>query len=113
MVSTTDTGRQAETAVATYLGGHGFQVIDRNWRNRWCEIDIIAMKAGVVYFVEVKYRSTETWGAGLDYITAAKIKRMTRGADMWANRHGCQDYTLAAAAVSGHRFVVTDFIVLN
>jgi Holliday junction resolvase-like predicted endonuclease len=35
-------GRTAETLAADYLVGRGFEVLNCNWRNRWCELDIVA-----------------------------------------------------------------------
>lgn len=80
---TTTIGREAELVVAKYLEKIGYKIIAKNWRNRWCEIDIIATKKGIVYFVEVKYRHTNAWGDGLDAITKTKLKQMNFAAQNW------------------------------
>ncbi len=41
-MTTTETGRRAETAAAVYLATHGFAILARNWRTRSCEIDLVA-----------------------------------------------------------------------
>ena len=102
-MKTTERGIKAELAVAKVLEQTGYEIIDRNWKTRVCEVDIIAMKDSVIYFVEVKYRSNLAQGNGFEYIGEQKLKRMNFAADVWnqSNRWS-GDYRLIAAAVSGH-----------
>ncbi len=44
LAMSTQTGKLAEDEAAEYLSQNGFKIIARNWRNRWCEIDIVAQK---------------------------------------------------------------------
>jgi putative endonuclease len=106
-----DTGRRAETAAADYLRQHGFGIIGQNLRTRSYEIDIIAQRDGIVYFVEVKYRRNDAAGGGLEYITPRKLKQMQFAAESWRseNRHSGA-YRLAGIEVSGSDFAITDFI---
>lgn len=80
-------GRQVEQAAADHLQHSGYQIIEQNWRTRWCEIDIVACLGQVVYFVEVKYRSKPSSGSGLDYITPAKLHQMSRAAESWVQQN--------------------------
>lgn len=110
-MTTVDTGRNAEQAAVGYLEKLGHLIVERNWRTRWCEIDIIAQKDTIIIFVEVKYRGSDSWGAGLDYITHDKHQRMSRAAEAWVQSHGWSgDYQLAVIEVSGPQFAVTEFI---
>jgi putative endonuclease len=110
-MSSTDSGRKAEQAAATYLRMRGFTVLEQNWRRPHCEVDIIARKHGVVYFVEVKYRKNSAQGGGLDYITDTKLKRMQRGALSWVEEEKFRgEYLLAAVEVGGRDYVVEHFI---
>lgn len=112
-MSTTDTGRRAEQAVADYLKRQGYKVLDQNWRTRWCEIDVVAQKGDRVYFVEVKYRKTNNQGDGLEYITPKKLQQMAFAAEFWVAKNNWQgEYTLAAVAATGSEFEVIDFLVL-
>lgn len=108
----TEIGRQAERATATFLRQHGFTILQQNWRTRWCEIDLIARKTQAIYFIEVKYRATNRQGAGLDYITPRKYQQMQFAAEFWLGRYGRNDfeYRLAAAEVSGPAFEVTAWL---
>lgn len=106
----TELGNRAETAAAEYLTRHGYVILERNWRTRWCEIDIIAKKSGVLYFVEVKYRRSHAQGSGLDYITNQKLGQMHFAAEFWLARHSdvaLSDYRLSAVEVTGAMFEVS------
>lgn len=106
----TQTGNTAEAAAAEFLKREGYKVLDRNWRTRVCEIDIIATKNKVTYFVEVKYRSKSDQGGGLEYVTAKKLEQMRFAANCWVQENKYKgDYELSAVEVSGG-FMVTDFI---
>jgi uncharacterized protein (TIGR00252 family) len=107
----TDTGRQAEDAAAEYLSSKKFEILSQNWRTRWCEIDIVAKKKKIIYFVEVKYRKTADFGGGLDYITHAKLKQMKFAAEFWiSNNNWSGDYRISAIEVSGSSFEITEFL---
>lgn len=110
-MTTTNTGRAAEDAAAKFLRDKGYKIIEQNWRTRWCEIDIVANHKNRVYFVEVKYRKSSTWGSGLDYITKKKLEQMTFAAEFWVSNNGWNgDYSLSAAEVTGNEFEVTNFL---
>lgn len=47
-------GEMGENIASTFLMKHSFEVIERNYTKKWGEIDIIAKKAGKLYFIEVK-----------------------------------------------------------
>ena len=110
-MSTTETGRRAERAAATYLEMRGFKILEQNWRRPHTEVDIIAQKGPVIYFVEVKYRKNDGHGGGFDYITSAKLKRMRRGAESWVEETKYEgEYQLAAVEVAGRDFTIEHFI---
>lgn len=101
-MTTTQIGRDAENIVAEYLKKQGYVIVSQNWRTRWCEIDIITTKKKTVYFTEVKYRKSDTWGDGLDAITSKKLQQIQFAAELWVQEnkwHG--DYILLVASVTG------------
>lgn len=101
-MKTTARGNQAETAVAEQLTRDGYQIIAQNWKTSRCEIDVVAKKKGIIYFVEVKYRGSSAQGNGLDYITAQKLRQLHFAAEIWKQRYNWDDdYRLMAAAVTG------------
>jgi ribonuclease HII len=102
IIKTTEQGVKAEAAVAGLLAQHGFELIDRNWKTKVCEIDLVMQKARIMYFVEVKYRRQAAQGDGLEYIGPQKLKRMNFAASVWCQNFNWDgDYRLMAAAVSG------------
>lgn len=96
-------GQAAERAAADFLTAKGCQVIAQNWRTRWCEIDIVALRDQTIYLVEVKYRGSAAWGDGLDYITTKKLRQMHFAAEFWCAKHAFKgDYALAAIELTGN-----------
>lgn len=87
MVSTTEKGRRAERIIARRLQTKGYKILAMNWRTRRCEIDVIAYRNKCVYFVEVKYRKSTRYGAGLEYITLTKLRQMQYAAQSWTAMH--------------------------
>jgi putative endonuclease len=101
-MNTTAIGRTAESAAASYLESQGLVILDRNWRNRWCEIDIVARGGETIHFVEVKYRRRTDFGAGYESINYAKANRLRRAALAWvqAHRH-TGGYQIDIVSISG------------
>lgn len=107
-MTTVATGRQAEDVAADFLRGKGRDIAEQNWRTRWCEIDVVAVRDMVVYFCEVKYRRTLRQGAGLEYITPKKMTQMRFAAESWVHAHAWRgEYQLCAIEVSGPDFRIT------
>lgn len=99
-------GDAAETAVVNFLEKAGHRIVARNWRTRYCEIDIVSEKDGVAYFTEVKYRSSATQGGGLQAITPAKLRQMRFAAEFYLARNpAITQAHLAVAAVTGNGLV--------
>ena len=108
--STKAKGDRGETAVCDYLIKSGHEIVARNWKNKFCEIDIISKFNGVLCFTEVKYRRA---GAGLDAIDKKKLEKMRFAAEFYLAQNGGGAAILAAAEVSGDNYKVTDFLVLQ
>ncbi|MDZ7744899.1 MAG: YraN family protein [Candidatus Saccharibacteria bacterium] len=105
------TGHDAEKRAAQFLSDQGFKVLELNWRNRWCEIDIVAKKDKVIYFTEVKFRQNGANGSSLDYITPKKLKQMAFAAEFWVSTNKYDgDYCLAALGIDNERFTLIDLI---
>lgn len=110
-MNSTEIGRKAEAAARVYLDMRGYKIVEHNWRRPRCEIDIIARKHDVIYFVEVKYRRNDEQGGGLEAITKSKLKQMQYAANTWVEEHKWQgQFSLAAVEIAGNNFVVMGFI---
>lgn len=69
--------------VVQHLHGLGWQILQRNWRCRYGELDLIAVDGTTLVFVEVKTRTGEGFG-GLEHaVTPQKVRRIRRLAGLW------------------------------
>jgi len=71
-------GTKGEKRAAKFLKRKGYKIIQRNYRCKLGEIDIIARQSDTIVFVEVKTRQTKDFGAPQDAITAAKKNHISK-----------------------------------
>jgi putative endonuclease len=76
-------GRDGEETAAAWYEDHGYEVLERNWRRREGEVDLIARKGRTVVFCEVKTRSSDAFGTGAEAVLPAKQRRIRRLASRW------------------------------
>jgi putative endonuclease len=81
-------GREGEQLAASFLAEVGLKVIDRNWRCKQGEIDIVAVDGRTLVICEVKTRSGLRFGTPIEAITRPKALRLRRLAVLWVNAHG-------------------------
>ena len=105
-------GDTAEAVAAEYLAMHGHTILERNWRTKLCEIDIVSKKGDTFYFVEVKHRKSDKSGNGLAMITSKKLRQMGFAAKLYAHNKRLYETNLklAAVATTGEPPIVTDYI---
>jgi putative endonuclease len=92
MKNTTAIGLMAEELAADYLVKNGYKIIERNFRNRFCEIDIIAANPEYICLVEVKYRKNNLYGGGIEAINSNKQKRLRNGFEFWLSQADQYDH---------------------
>lgn len=80
-------GDSWEEAAVRYLEAQGMRVLERNFRCRQGEIDIIGFHEGCLCFVEVKYRRDTAFGSALEAVDARKQRKICRCADYYLYRH--------------------------
>lgn len=73
-------GKSGEDRAATLLKKKGYRILERNFRTKTGEIDLIALHDGTVVFVEVKTRSGDAFGAPELAVNAGKQRRMIKTA---------------------------------
>jgi len=79
--STNSIGKSGELLASTHLMQLGFNILERNWRYRRYEIDIIAEHQDVMVFVEVKYRSDNSHGNPQAFVSRKQQKRIIEAAN--------------------------------
>lgn|SRR5690606_12644205 len=85
MAAKDDLGRHGEDLAAEFLSALGYSIIERNWRVRGGELDIVAQDAATTVFVEVKTRAGVSYGHPFESITALKLARLRRLAMAWCD----------------------------
>ena len=80
-------GRAGEEAAARYLTSQGLRIVERNWRCRLGEIDIVASDGDTLVICEVKTRTTDRFGTPLAAVTPTKVRRLRRLAGLWLEAH--------------------------
>lgn len=82
-------GRYGEDLAAQHLAAAGLEVLDRNWRCRAGELDVVAREPdGTLVFVEVKARSGTGFGEPAEAVSMVKARRIRRLACQWLEDHG-------------------------
>ena len=81
-------GDRGEAIAAEHLEREGWTILDRNFRMGRKEIDLVAMRGGVVAFVEVKTRAGDGFGHPLESITWRKRREIQQVAASWVDRFG-------------------------
>ncbi|MGI8678573.1 MAG: YraN family protein [Jatrophihabitans sp.] len=84
-------GRFGEQVAAQHLVSAGLTVLERNWRCREGELDVIARDGLALVFVEVKTRSSLSFGSPAEGVSRAKVARIRRLALLWLAAHRDND----------------------
>jgi putative endonuclease len=79
-------GTRAEELCAGLLQAAGLRVIERNWRCRHGEIDLIAEEGRTLVFAEVRMRSRPWFGGAAESVTVAKRERILAAARLYLQR---------------------------
>jgi ribonuclease HII len=114
-ITTKQIGDKAENEAARYLKRDGHEIIERNWRTKFCEIDIVSKKKDIYYFTEVKYRRSDMQGGGIAAITSKKQRQMKFAAEYFVIKHHLRNYDLRLIAIdmASDPPRVKDFLLLG
>jgi len=82
-MSKTTQGKTFEEIAAKFLKRRKYKILETNARISHKEIDIICEKNGVVHFIEVKGRTSETFGNVTETISSKKKENLIIGAQLW------------------------------
>ena len=76
-------GIAGEDLAAAWYVEQGYEIVDRNWRNRSGEIDLVVRRGRTTVFCEVKSRSSLAFGSPLEAVDRRKQQRLRRLAAQW------------------------------
>jgi putative endonuclease len=80
-------GREAEDLAAKFLESQGYEILQRNYRYKHSEIDLIVRKDNWLVFVEVKMRSSDAFGYPEEFVDYRKAKNIVYGAEQYTYEH--------------------------
>ncbi len=99
-ITTRAIGNGSEDVAAQELTRQGHAILERNWKTKYCEIDIVSQNDGTVYFTEVKHRKNDKGGDGLAAITPKKLTQMKFAARLYVHNNNLADVDLRLVAIS-------------
>jgi putative endonuclease len=103
-------GAHGEALTARWYEARGYQVLDRNWRCRDGELDLVLAKGRTLVFCEVKTRSSTAFGAPVEAVTRPKQQRLRGLALRWLEAHDLRGVELRfdVAGVVGREITVIE-----
>ena len=102
-------GNWGETKVARHYEAGGYVVLDRNWRVRGGELDLVLARGDVIVFCEVKTRSSNRFGHAVEAVGTRKQRFLRRTAVSWLDAHDRRgQLRFDVAAVVGGQIDVID-----
>lgn len=106
-------GDRGEEEAARYLEKRGCRILERQFRAKVGEIDIIAEKGGTLLFVEVKTRRPTRFGAPAEAVGRTKQQRIFRTAFLYVQKHGLEEracrFDVIEVLVSGESYAVQHY----
>ena len=96
-------GREGEARAARYLECRGQRVLERNFRVRGGEIDLVCKDGKTLVFVEVRWRTNRNFGGAAASITTGKQRRIILAARHYLARHGDCDCRFDCILIEGDR----------
>lgn len=104
MAKHNEVGKMGEDIAVRFLTGKGYTMLERNWRHKKAEVDMICMDGDVLVFVEVKTRSSMLYSAPTDAVTEHKMRMLVDAASVYMDQIG-HDWEI--------RFDVVSILLLN
>ncbi len=109
MAKHNELGQTGENLAVRYLEDQDYIILERNCRQRHWEMDIVAIKGNVIAFVEVKTRTSESYGQAEAAVDMKKQRRMMAMADRYVCQHNRAEYPrmdIIAVVKEGTEYVI-------
>lgn len=98
-MKTQKVGNEGENTAQNFLIRQGYSILERNFRSRFGELDIIAREKNQIVFVEVKTRSSSLYGHGVEAIGAKKLRGLIATAHMYLSSHRLSNFSYRFDAI--------------
>jgi len=86
VLSNTEIGRKGEDLASEFLRSQGYEILERNWRYKKAEIDLIAKDSQALVFVEVKSRTNTSHGQPEEFVDSNKESMMMDSAQRYMEK---------------------------
>ena len=86
-------GMQGEDIACKFIESHGGRIIERNFRFKGGEIDVIYKDGDYIVFGEIKYRSSSTFGMAEEAVGYRKQRTISRGCDFYLVKNQLDEFT--------------------
>lgn len=86
-------GMQGEDIACKFIESHGGRIIERNFRFKGGEIDVIYKDGDYIVFGEIKYRSSSTFGMAEEAVGYRKQRTISRGCDFYLTKNNLDQFT--------------------
>ena len=103
------TGKKGEEKIVGFLKKRGWTILERNFRYKKKEVDIIASKCGIIIFVEVKTRNSDQFGHGFEAVDDHKKQHIMIVARYYIDKNKLQDINIRFDVASIDRGVIRYF----
>jgi putative endonuclease len=113
MAEHNELGKIGEEMAVAYLQKNGYTILDTNWTFQKAEVDIIAQKENTLAIVEVKTRSSLTFGLPQDFVKPKKIQLLVKAIDNYVNTKNLNlevRFDIIAIHKEGKSFVIEHLI---
>jgi putative endonuclease len=113
MATHNETGKRGEELAANYLKEKGFEIIEKNYRWKRFEIDLIVKKEPFLIFVEVKTKTNTTFGYPEDDVTPQKAKQVMAAAEEFVYETGWKKeirFDIVAVIIKGQSIEIEHII---
>lgn len=80
-------GNLGEKIAAEYLTNQGYRLLEQNFRTPYGELDLVLLDKDALVFVEVKTRTSDTFGTPESSVTESKLERIYNAALLWLQEH--------------------------
>ncbi len=100
MTDAKETGKEGEEIAARFLKSKGYRILERNYRTRFGEIDIIARKKKNIVFVEVKTRTSDEFGSPSEAVNRKKLAKLTSVASQFIQENRFEGFSFEFEVVS-------------
>ena len=86
-----ESGSRGEDTAARLLTSLGFVILERNFKTRFGEVDIIARESKTIVYVEVKRREDSSHGSAAEFVSPSKMRKVVGAARIYAAKHGLSE----------------------